>query len=209
MSSLLSEILKEVVTPLTKFGLRTATGWIAYQVTHPEGAGDLPFRVDLAEYEQADLAGIVTLREKDLESGEQEALERMLSNAQRLYQGGKPDDARAIIEEAMKTTTCGRCRENMGKIAENPKTAPQKIAILRGLIPSYLTVHQEEERLRSVEEECLPCLADKIVTICGGDPDCLVYAARVKKDEPTVTPPVVIKRVEDFVSKRRKELGIQ
>lgn len=204
--NLLSEILKEVVTPLTKFGLRTATGWVAYQVTHPTEQEEPALVVDLSEYERAELANIAaSISDTDNEQG---SLEQMLSNAQRLYQGGKPDDARAIIEEAMKTTTCGRCRDNMGKIVENPQTAPQKIAILRGLIPSYLTVHQEEERLRSVDDECLPCLADKIVTICGGDPDCLVFATRVRKDEPTVTPPVVIKRVEDFVSKRRKELGI-
>jgi hypothetical protein len=205
---MLFEILREVVTPLSQFGARMASGWIAYQVTHretdKEAAALLP---DLSAYERLNLPELLATDRDSGTSTEQRELEQMLSNAQHLFHDGKAHEARKILEEARKVTSCSRCRTSLDEIlAQTGKSATEKLSILQELVPSYMTVLREEERFRAVdiapsEEECLPCLAEKIAGVCKGDQNCVAYAARIRKEEPKATSAVIIKRVEAFVNK--------
>lgn len=198
MNTMMAKILSAVAPKLTQWTMQTATRYFAYMMFAPSKEEDI--RVDLPEFESIEdmLFGADTTMEQSL------MIQRLLK-AEQLFKQGQSDEAREILRTSITDSQCSRCRRGIEEIIADTKTAPQKLKILRDLIPAYYQVIEDEMKLKAVDGGVGAVdITRQIAQVCKDDPDCLVYAAKLRADAPLTPPTVFIRKVGDFTQLKQK-----
>lgn len=199
-------LLQELLPDIVKRGVKITFAYIVHRIAHPP-----PTEPDYFERYRPDTE--ITI------------VQSHIMNARLLLQSGDRARAQMELNQAIGISHCDRCKRALEQILEG-NNAAMKLDTLHDLVPTYYKVMREEEagKLKSIvtkhagtgmeDEKCEACLADKIVDLCGklGTPkinqECLDYAVELSKQYPDASEDTIIRKVEEFVSAKKKEIGV-
>lgn len=202
-------MLKIVAPKAAQLGVQLVTHYVGLKIiSTTEEKDEINQEID-AEIESLDIKQML---EKWDTADEQKKIDRMLLQAEQLYKNGKVEKGKEVLQEVLTVTQCSRCKSGLEKIIADDTKAANKITILRGLVPSYMTILQEEKKLASPEavvktdKPCLPCIAETISKVCAGDPDCVTFATRVQMEDPTAGTEVIVRKITQFARDKDRKI---